>query len=182
MRIIWLLALLSGLSFGATRLPGEFRPKDEPSKEDWAYFMSQTVDWRMNLWIYHKKVGDSFEHWNWAWRLGWIKTCVTAKPVPYCSEVLSKAEKDDALVVRNELAKTIGSKYAESKNPKAAQTLIRLFQDKRNFLGDKPTFIHETILFSLKQIGDTPSLEAAKKLAGKHPKLLSYIQKIDKAG
>ena len=182
MRIIWLVVFLSSLSFAATRLPGEFRPKDEPSKEDWAYFMSQSTDWRMNLWTYHKKLGDSFERWNWAWRLGWIKTCATAKPAAYCSEVMEKAEKDDALVVRNELAKAIGSKYAETKNPKASQTLVRLFRDKRNFPDDRPTFIHETILFSLKQIGEPRSQEEAKKLAAKHPKLLGYIQKINQAG
>jgi hypothetical protein len=179
---VWLLAFISSYSFGAARLPGEFRPKDEPSQVDWAYFMSQSIEWRTNLWSYHKKVGDTFESWNWAWRIGWIKTCVSSKEASYCSEVIQKAEKDDALVVRNELAKSLGSKYAESKNPKTVATLLRMFKDKRNFMGEKPTFIHETILFSLKQVGDYKGIADAKKLAGKHPKLLSYMDKIHKAG
>lgn len=179
---VWLLAFVSSYSFSATRLPGEFRPKDEPSQEDWSYFMAQSIEWRTNLWTYHKKVGDTYESWNWAWRIGWIKTCMKVKSAPYCSEVIQKAEKDDALVVRNELAKGLGSQFAESKNPKAVAILLRMFKDKRNFMAEKPTFIHETILFSLKQVGDSEGLAEAKKLAGKHPKLLSYMDKIHKAG
>lgn len=180
MRLLWSLFLIAGVSQAASRLPGEFRPADEPSKQDWAYFMSQTNEWRLNLWNYHKKTNEKFDTWNWAWKIGWIKSCGQS-PASYCSEIFRRAENDPALVVRNEYAKALGIRYSETKDPKSNTVLLKMLKDPLNFHKNKPLFIQETILFSLKQIGGT-GLADAKKITKKYPRLATYVKRLEKPG
>ncbi len=180
MQFLWLYVFIAGVGLAGVRLPGEFRPADEPSKEDWSYFMSQTNDWRLKLWNYHKNTNEKYDSWNWAWKIGWIKSCGQS-PASYCDEIFKKAETDQALVVRNEYAKVLGIRYSETKNPKSSAVLLKMLQDPLNFHSNKPLFIQETILFSLKQIGGS-GLADAKKITKKHPRLANYVKRLEKPG
>ena len=164
----------------AARLPGEFKIKEEPSEEDWRYFMSQTHEWRESLWKYHNGLGETYKSWSWAWRIGWIKSC-RSKKTGYCGDVFTNAIADDALVVRNEIAKTIGLRFSDTGDSEAIKNLEKMLKDSRNFRNDQPLFIHETILFSLKQIGGDGHKVAAK-YAQKFDKLAKYWQRLEKAG
>jgi len=173
------LGTLSAIS-QAARLPSEFKIKDEPTREDWQYFMSQSEEWRHDLWNYHVRLKENFASWGWAWRIGWLKTC-SVNPSSYCREIFTAARNDEALVVRNELAKSLGLRHSDSGNLDAIAILESMLKDQRNFRNGTPLFIQETILFSLKQIGGEAK-NVAKKHSKKYDKLAKYWSRLEKAG
>jgi hypothetical protein len=161
----------------ARQLPGAFDIHQAPSQADWQFFLRTPAAKRLELWSYHKSKKLQLKDWAWGWRLGWVRACGDDKNAA-CSDILSAALQDKALVVRAEAATQIGRLFEDTSNQKAVELLASAYNNPRNLRRGKPLFVQSRILFALSRIGGKKALDAAQSLAKSNPQMQLYWSKL----
>lgn len=156
---------------------GLFDITSAPSKADWRYLIHAPDQVRLQIWEKHAKIGKGLQHWNWGWRLGWVRVCGESDLL-LCRQILQQALFDKALVVRSEAAVHVGLRYAGSADPTIVTLLERAFGNKQNLRGGRPLFVLQRILYALYQIGDEQQRERAQTLAAQYRETRSYWQRL----
>jgi hypothetical protein len=175
------ISTVSDSAFGAKKRPNSTEPIDiakEPSQKDWKRFINSSETRRLKFWSYFAKRGKGFRDWNWAWRVGWVRSCTLSRK-KYCAQILSYGLFDKAMVVRSEAAQRVGQRYENTKDPLAIKLLTKAYRNKANSRGGKPLFVQKRILYALRQIGGDPARTAAATLAKDHPESQRYWVLLD---
>ena len=67
----------------------KFNMTKQPTKNQWVSFLAKDKYWKQRTWIEYNKIDNQFIHWNWKWKLGWIRICSISK-FEFCDKFLRK--------------------------------------------------------------------------------------------
>ena len=156
-----------------------FSIKESPRAPDWRHFHRLSQDEKGTLWAYHKGRHAEFKDWNWAWRLGWVRSCA-ATPGDFCSRLIEEGLADRAMVVRAEAAEALGQRFEGTRDSKVVRLLRAAYSNPSNIRGGKPLFVQFRILYALTLVGGDEALAVAGRLSDGDARMHDYWAKLAK--